>query len=880
VTPREPLWRRYRNLVQPDTASDVDDELDFHFDRLVEDLIAQGVEPSEAARRARQRIGDREATRDACLAITRRRERRTDRKERLAGLGQDLRYALRGLLNTPGFTLLTVLTLAIGIGANTAVFSVVDGVLLRPLPYGEPDRLVMVWEHNLPRNRTRNVVNPENAIDWRARAHSFKGMSLFGWTSLTLTGGDVAEPVRGRVVNPNFFDVVGVQPRLGRGFVASDTNPGSPRVVVLSYGLWQRRFGGDPAVIGSAIPVAGGTKQVVGVMPRSFQHMPRGSEEYWEAATLGNGGGKRQGRWAMVVARLADGVTPEQAGVEMRNLGQQLAQEYPDFNAGWTVDVVPMLEDVVGDASDKLRLALGSVLLVLFVACANVANLLLVRAAARRHELTVRAALGASRGRVLRLWLAESSLLVGLGVVLGWALAWAMIRGLIALAPADIPRLDAIRMDFRVFLFTALVSAGVAGILALAVAAATSRTLLPGSTRTTATGAMRRFRDGLVVVQVALALVLLVGAGLLLRSLQRLEQTDPGFDPTAAISADVELPTALYPDAPQWRGFFQTTLDQLRATPGVEAAGLVNYVPLTGIGAGTSFYPLDRPQPEPGLSPAADIRVADRGFFQVLRIPLLRGRFLDTQDDTLPHVLINRTLAEQFWPSQDPLGKTLRVSWIHEELPQEIVGVVGDTPTEGLDQKQRPMIYFYPPASPQPGFYLVVRGRGGTESLASAVREVVRTQDRSVPVSRVASLDAQIAASLQGHRSPMLLLALFSMLALVLAVIGLYGVLAYAVRLRSREIGVRMALGARPPAMIWLVVQKGLQLTLVGLALGTLAAFAATRVLRGLLYGTSTTDPRTFVLVAVTMLAVAVVASLIPARRASRVDPMMVLRSE
>ncbi|HXW97091.1 MAG TPA: ADOP family duplicated permease, partial [Gemmatimonadales bacterium] len=685
---REPLWRRYRNLVHRDPASDVDDELDFHFDRLVEDLVAQGIEPAEAARRARQRMGDQGAARDACVAIARRRARLAERKERLAGLGQDLRYALRGLLRTPGFTVVTVLTIAIGIGANTAVFSVIDGVLLRPLPYAEPDRLVMIWEHNVPRDRARNVVNPENAIDWRTRAHSFKGMSIFSWTSLTLTGGDVAEPVQGRVVNPNFFDVLGVQPLLGRGFVASDTNPGSPRMVVLSYGLWQRRFGGNPSVIGSAISVAGGTKQIVGVMPRSFRHMPMGSEEYWEAATLGDRGGQRQGRWVMVVARLVDGVTLEEAGAEMRNLGEQLARDYPDFDAGWTVDVVPMLKDVVGAASEKLHLALGSVLLVLLIACANVANLLLVRAAARQPELAIRAALGASRVRVLRLWLVESSILVALGVVLGWALAWAMIRGLIALAPADIPRLESIRMDLRVFLFTAALSTGVAVFLALAVAAGTSRTRSVSSTRATATGVMRRFRDGLVVAQVALALVLLVGAGLLVRSLQRLQETDPGFDPTDAISADVELPTALYPDAPRWGAFFERTLQELRGTPGIEAAGLVNFVSLTGIGAGTTFYPLDRPEPEPGMSPAADIRIADRGYFQVLRIPLLRGRLLDTQDDTLPRVLINRTLAEEFWPGQDPLGKTLRVSWFHPDRSEEIVGVVGDTRTEGLDQRQ------------------------------------------------------------------------------------------------------------------------------------------------------------------------------------------------
>jgi putative ABC transport system permease protein len=608
--------------------------------------------------------------------------------------------------------------------------------------------------------------------------------------------------------------------------------------------------------------------------------MPMGSEEYWEAATLGDPGGQRRGRWAMVVARLADGITPEAAQVEMHDITGQLAREYPAFNAGWTADVVPMLRDVVGQASTKLHLALAAVLLVLLIACANVANLLLVRAAARQQELTVRSALGASRGRVLRLWLVESSVLVTLGVVLGSALAWAMIRGLIALAPADIPRLEAIHPDRRVFLFTVLVSAGVAGFLALAVAVATARTIAPASARTTATGGMRRFRDGLVVTQVALALVLLIGAGLLLRSLQKLQETDPGFDPTAAISADVELPTALYPDAPRWQAFFATTLERLRASPGVEAVGLVNFVPLSGMGAGTTFYPLDRPEPEPGMSPAADIRIADRGFFQALRIPLLRGRLLDIQDDTLPHILVNRTLAAQLWPGQDPLGKTLRVSWNHPDRAQEIVGVVGDTPTEGLDQPRRPMIYFYPPATPQPGFYLVVRGRGGVEALATRVREVVRAQDRSVPVSGVASLGSRISDSLQGHRSPMLILALFSVAALLLAAIGLYGVLAYAVRLRSREIGVRMALGASAPAMIWLVVRQGLALTLIGLALGTLGALAATRVLSGLLYGTSATDPRTFVLVAGTMLAVALVASLVPARRASRVDPMMVLGSE
>lgn len=883
MTPREPLWRRYLRFLRDDVAADVDDELRFHTERLTEELVARGLAPAEARRYARERMGDLGRARRETLRISGRRHRRAARTSRVAALAQDVRYAARSLLRTPLFAVVAGATLALGVGANVAVFSVLDGVVLRPLPYRDPGRLVMLWEHNLPRARTRNVVNPENAVDWRSRNRTLASLAIYSWSTIVFTGGDVAERVPGRTVTPNFFNVLGVHAALGRTFVPADSARDAPHTIVLSQGLWQRRFGADSGIIGRAIPVAGGTAVVVGVMPAGFR--PMGSEQYWEPGSFGAANRERSGRWVMVIARLADGVTVSQAQTDLSGIARQLAGEFPDFDTGWTVDVVPLREDVVGGVRQQLFLALGAVVLVLLIAVANVGNLILVRAAARRQEMSVRAALGAGRSRLARLWLIECGVLALLGVGAGLLVAWAGVRGLVALAPPDIPRLSEVRLDTAAFLLAAGLALVVTMLLAVAAAVGSTAegagALHDLASRHTTGVRARRFRHALVVAQVSLALVLLHGAGLLLGTLRRLQQVDPGFESAQVLAAQVMLPTGLYGERQQWGvPFFSALVDSLRGQPGVASAGIVSAIPLTGLAAATSFRAADRAEPPPGQKPVADIRVADQGYFRVLRIPLLRGRLITPRDDSQPVIVVNEALAREFWPDGDPLGKQLFVNWRDPSQRWTIVGVVGDTRTYSLDEPSRGMIYFSPLASPQGAFGVVIRGHLPAATLSRELRSAVRRLDPAVPVDGVETLGQTVDKSLAGRRSPAFLLALLSGLALLLAGIGLYGVLAYAVGLRSRELGVRVALGARPTSVVWIVVRSALALCALGIVLGVAGSVATTRALRGMLYDVRAGNPVTFAAVAAAILVTAALASWIPARRASRLDPTVVMRAE
>jgi putative ABC transport system permease protein len=877
----EPIWRRYARFLRDDPARDVDDELAFHVDRLVADELAAGHDRAEAERRAAERMGDLARARTESRRIRRRGLQRRERSVHFAGLGRDLFYTARSLRGTPLFTVVAALTLALGIGANTAVFSVLDHVALRPLPYRDPDRLVAIWEHNVVRQRPRNVVNPQNALDWRARARSFQSFAIFTFSGLTFTGGGDAERVEGRLVTSNFFDVLGVRPLLGRTFTPADSTAGAPRTLVLSHGLWRRRFGGDSTIVGRMVTTAGSQALVIGVMPERFR--PTADEEFWEPVPIGPAV-QRRGRLAMVIARLADGVTPAQAAAEMRAIARDLEREYPDFNTGWTVDVTPLLDDVVGEAGRKLTLALGAVALVLLIACANVGNLILVRAAARRHEMAVRTALGAARARLARLWLAECGLLTLLGVAMGLAVAWLAVRGIVTLAPPDIPRLDDVRLDARIFAFTGAVAAAVALALGLGAAVGSAPSaadsLRAADGRLTASVRARRFRSGLVVVQVALALVLLHGAGLLIRTLGNVQRVSPGFDPAQLATATVGLPGALYREPAQWTAFFRRATEALRAQPGVVEAGFINAMPLTGIGYATAFRALDRAEPPRGQMPVADIRVADEGYFRALRLPVLAGRALTPRDDSLPLVMVNATLASQLWPGGSALGQRLQVHWNDPDRFVTIVGVIRDTPSEGLDRRPRPTIYYAPEGSPASGYTLVVRSAVDPASMRGVFQRVIRQLDPSIAVRNVATMRQTVERSLAARRSPAFLLGLFAALALVIATVGLYGVLAYAVGLRTKEIGVRVALGARPTAVMWLVVRGGLALGGLGVAIGAAAALAATSALRDLLFGLEPTDLATFAGVAALLLAGSVVASWIPAWRASRVDPTEVIRAE
>lgn len=798
-------------------------------------------------------------------------------------LFQELRYALRGLRRQPGFSLMAILTLALGFGATTAMFVVIRSVLLRPLPYERPAELMMVWEHNLPRQNDRNVVAPANYLRWRERATSFTALGEYTWTSAVFSG-DTPERIPGRAITPNMLPILGVTPALGRNFTEEEGVNGAAQALILSDGLWQRRFAGDRSVIGRTISLGDGPATVVGVMPPSFR--PFGDEQYWRPLQLGDSDREPRGRYTMVIGRLKPGVTPAQAQAEMTGISKAMETELPAFNTGWTSNVAPLTEQVVGDARQPLLLLLAAVGLVLLIACANVANLTLVRAAGRGREIAVRTALGASRGRLALQWVMESLLLAAGAGLIGVLLATWSVDFLRSLSGTGVPRLNEIEVDPLVLLAVAggvVLTGLLVGLPAALGIGKGSVALRETAGRGHSGPEHTRWRQALVVSQLALALVLLSGAGLLIRSLRELLAVNPGFSTAQVLTTDLWLSGPAYDKPAAQVAFFDRVSEDVSALPGVEAVGSVSALPLTGLASATSFYVADRPVPAAGQSPVADIRMADAGYFSALRIPLKQGRLFDGRDrlDAPSTVLVNETLARELWPGQDPLGARLRVEWSDDpKATVTIVGVVGDVRHDGLDGTVRPMIYY--PRSQMPSGFMVLTVRSGEEpaALSSAIRRIVRQVDPGVPVTEIATMGTRVSRSVADRWYPMLLLGIFAALAAVLALVGIYGVISYLVLQRTREMGVRVALGASPRDVLALVLGQGLKLTGAGIAIGLVGAVAVTRFLRSQLYGVSATDPLTLVSVALLFTLVATFACLVPARRATRVDPMVAMRSE
>ena len=803
-------------------------------------------------------------------------------------LKQDIQYAFRRLFKSPGFTLVAVATLALGIGANSAIFSVVNGVLLKPLPYPESDRLVGVYHVT---EGQREVMSGPNFIDVTGAAKSLENAAAVNSTDITLTGD--GEPVRLDIarVSASLFNVLRVRPMLGRTFNADENTPGKTDVVVLSHALWKGRFGGDPSIVGKHIMLDGVSKEVIGVMPAGFAY-PVAREAWLPIKYDESFVSKQRAAWYLrVVARLKPGVTPQQSAAEVETLGKNLARQYPAANEGVGMTTFPLQEAMVGDIRGSVLVLLGAVGFVLLIACANVANLLLARAAARETEMAVRTALGARRGRLVRQLLTECVILSLAGGALGLLLGVWGVAFLVSLKPQGIPRLDAVTIDATVVLFTF----GIAILTGLAFgvvpALHSTRGALSGSLKEGGRGAVTsrggaRIRGVLVVVEMALAVMLLAGAGLLMRSFVRLQSVDPGFNPVQTLSFELSLPDVQYATEPRQVAFFDQLLPRLRALPGVRAADAVMMLPLTGNNFNISFEVAGRPPISPALQPTMEVRVATPGYLSEMGIPLKRGRGF-TDDDkagTPPVVILTETSAQKFFPNEDPIGKTIKLGWGRgagkPKAGGEVVGIVGDVKGASLSEPNLPQIYLPYRQWPVESMSVVMKTTTPPESLVAAVRQEVHAIDPNLPVSGVGTLEKIIAESISQPRFYMMLLAIFASVALLLAAIGIFGVLSYAVSQRTREIGIRMALGAPGRTVVGLIVRQAMILVASGVAAGTIAALLVSKTITGMLFSVAPTDPVTFGSVAAVLVAVALFASYLPARRATRVDPIVALRAE
>jgi putative ABC transport system permease protein len=810
----------------------------------------------------------------------------------MATLWQDLHYGARMLIRNPAFAFVAVLTLGLGIGANTAIFSVVNVVLLQPLPYESPQQLVRIGGANQRTGQQMGSFSPQDFYDWRERNTVFESIAAYDGWSPSLTGVGEPEKIEAGRVSASFFSILRAQPATGRAFLPSEEERGNHLVVVLSHRLWQRRFGADPNIVGKQITLSATSYTVIGVMPASFQ-TPRLTgamlvePELWAPFAPDLNDWTRDSRAVDAgIARLKPGVSLEQAGAEMKAIAGQLEQQYPETNAGAGVSIASLHESLVGKSRTALLIFLVAVGFVLLIACANVANLLLARAASRQKEIAIRTALGAGRARIIRQLLTESILLAALGGALGLLFALWSTDLLVAGASDVLPRLGEIRMSGLALGFNALVSlvTGIAFGLAPALQASKPELneMLKEGGRTSGAGMRsRRARNLLVISEVAVSLVLLVGAGLLIKSFLRLQEVKPGFNPQHVLAMEMFLPGAKYPEEYQHAAFFEQVLTRTRSLKGVEAAGVVSVLPISENYDRFGFTVENEPPVPRGEGPSADRYMVSSGYLQALGIPLLSGRPFNEHDraDAPPVVIVNETFARHYWPGVDAIGKRIRTG--DEKNPwREVVGVVADVKQYGLDTPSTLQLYLPHQQSPSQQMVLVVRTSGEPLSQIAAVRNEVWAVDKDQPVYNIRTMEQLMSKSVAQRRFNMLLLAVFAAVAMALAAIGLYGVMAYSVTQRTHEIGIRMALGAQSADVLKMVVGQGMMLAFVGVALGLTAAFGLTRVMSSLLYGVSATDSATFAGVALLLSLVAFVACYIPARRATRVDPMVALRYE
>lgn len=862
---------------------DLRDEFAFHLTMREEQNRERGVSADEARYAARREFGSttglQERTRDMWTFAS------------LESFWQDARYALRVLRAKPAFTAVGVLTLAVGIGANSAVFSVVYSVLLKALPYRQEQRLVMIWETKANQGRDHNVVSPANFLYWRDHSICFEQMATFFDDTSTLTGEGDPEEIPSQGVSTNLFSLLGISPILGRDFSSDEGRRGQNHVVLLSYGLWQRRFGSDPAAVGKTIRLDGESFLVAGVMPPGVSLFTLQGSLTGKVAQLWWPYGWRtedatpRGRWMTAIGRLKPGASLTQAETEMNGLVASFTKLYPDFETGWGVNLVPVHDDLSSAMRPTLLVLLGAVGFVLLITCANVSNLLLSRASSREREIAVRSALGASRWRLLRQSLTESLVLAILGGALGILGARWTLSAIVLLIPKTL-HMGSVQLDWRMVAFAAGISLLTGLVFGLAPALNTVRTGIGDALREAGrseTGVRgHHIRNVLAVAQISLSLLLLAGAGLLLRSFAKLSSVDPGFNSRNLLTLRVSLPSVKYSKPPQYIAFFQQLLEQVRALPAVQAATIDNSFPLTGMTPGTDFAIAGKPTPPRGQDRLTEVQLVGSDFFRTLQIPLLRGRTFSDQEETVEShvVIVSESLARQYFPGEDPLGQNIRIDMKDQNDFSEIIGVVADVKRQGLDTTPVPMSYWPHAELPFSSMMLAVRTDGDPVAKVAAIRAVVQRMDPDLPLSDVATMDRTVDDSVARQHFVAILVAVFAGIASFLAAIGIYGVVAHAVSLRTREFGIRMALGAGQRDVWSLVFRLALAISGIGVALGLAGTVALTPLLRGLLFGVGPHDPVTIAGVAAFLMAVALAACWIPAHRATRVDPTEALRYE
>jgi predicted permease len=866
------LWKR------PQLDRDLDDEMAFHLSMRESKNRAAGLAAEEARYAAHRQFGNtmrvKERSREMWTFFW------------LETLWQDLRYGIRTLRKNPGFTMTAVLTLALGIGANTAIFSVVDAVLLRPLPFPAADRLVRIWESKPQAGYFRNVVNGLNFLDWREQNRSFESMAAISdaTVNLKIEGEPLAVP--GLSVSPQFFSVLRVTPYLGRTFTAEDGIPGGDNHAILSYEFWQKQFGGRSDIIGKKLDVSGPAVEIIGVMREGFS-LPNNKADIWIPLAIVRSKEWEGGRFLTVLGRLRDGVTLRQAEQDMARVGGFTAEQRPDFNKGWSAQVAPFLQDETHEVRRPLLVLLAAVAFVLLIACANVANLLLMRGTGRQRETAVRAALGASRTRIVQQLLHEGLILSFAGTAVGMAFANWGLRGLLAMIPAStpLPLIGTIAIDRRVFAFALILSLLTAMVFGMAPALRLSRVNLQdalkrGTSRSGA-GGHRILPQSFVVIEIALAFVLMVGAGLMLRSFERLLSVNPGFESEHVLTMRIFTSPSKYRDDQKRSQYVEQILREIRNTPGVRSAGATHFLPMTERVSSSCFSPADQPPPKPADASSARFLIISSGYFATMGTRLLSGRdFSDRDSFGTPSVMIvNHAFVEEFLSRQVPLGQKFHVCWSNPD-PAEIVGVVADARHLDLQEAPQPTIFLPNAQAPRYFTNLVVRAQGDPRQIMRSAEIAVHRVNPDQAVSGIQTMESVVSDSVSSPRFQLVLLLIFAGIALVLSMIGVYGVVSYSVRQRIQELGIRIALGARGADIAGMILKNVLFLAVIALTIGLAGALILTRVLTTLLFEVTPTDPATLVSVTCLVFCVATLAAFLPARRAMRVDPTVALRDE